>query len=170
MSLMVRMLGCASHLLDTCWTARRASSNRSAPVARRRITPWASRTNVVGVRLTRSRRTRSRCDSASMSTWTTPSAELATCPRTWRLARHGWQKAVENCTNVARTPRARPRSSAVSRTSSLVGRGFRSRPSTRRRHNPTAVAPASATTTMTTPSTPTSTHPRRPPVPGPGSK
>ena len=74
----------------------------------------ASSTRTVGVRRMSSRRTRSRCDSASISTWRTPSTWLLTSSRTRRVARHGWQKAEENCTSVARSPSGPPRSPASS--------------------------------------------------------
>ena len=54
-------------------------------------------------------------DSASISTWATPSTCSATSPSTRRVARHGAQNAVENWTSVARSPSSAPRSVGESR-------------------------------------------------------
>ena len=70
----------------------------------------ASSTSTVGVRRTSSRRTSSRLLSASTSTCATPGTARLTSSSTRRVARHGWQNAVENCTRVARSPSAAPRS------------------------------------------------------------
>ena len=72
--------------------------------------PVESSTSTVGVRVTSSWRTRSRCDSASTSMCTTPGTIAATSPSTTRVARHGVQKAEENCRRVACSPRGWPRS------------------------------------------------------------
>ena len=45
-----------------------------------------------------------RCDSASTSTWAMPSWVAATSSSTRRVARQGWQNALENCNSVARSP------------------------------------------------------------------
>ena len=79
-------------------------SLRGAPAARLTSRPSASRTSVVGVRRTRSRRTRSRWCSASISTWATPGTTAATSASVRLVARHGAQNAEENCSSVARSP------------------------------------------------------------------
>ena len=83
------------------------------PGARGSSEPSAARTSVVGVRCTPTRRTRSRWDSASTSTCVTPGTTAATSASTWRVARHGAQKAEENCSSVARSPSGAPMSVAV---------------------------------------------------------
>ena len=76
---------------------------------------------MVGVRWTPTRRTSSRWDSASTSTWVTPGTAVATSASTWRVARQGAQKAEENCSSVARSPSSVPRSDAVRRPGPSVG-------------------------------------------------
>lgn len=44
-----------------------------------------------------------------------PSTMPATSARVRRVARQGWQKALENCSRVARSPSAAPISAALSR-------------------------------------------------------
>jgi hypothetical protein len=86
---------------------------RGWPLARRTIRPPSPSTKTVGVRRTLSCRTRSSRDSASISMWLTPSVIPATSARIRRVARHGAQNADENCTSVARSPRACPSWSLV---------------------------------------------------------
>src|SRR5690606_19473641 len=126
--------------------AAMTSGLRGAPVARRTMRPSASSTNTVGVRTTFRRRTRSRRDSASISTCATPSTISATSPRTRRVARHGAQKALENCSRVALSPSSAPTSSRrrISSTSSSPPlRRARRTPSRRRRSRPNTVAASS---------------------------
>ena len=89
------------------------SGLRGWPLARRTIRPPSPSTKTVGVRRTLSCRTRSSRDSASISMWLTPSVIPATSARIRRVARHGAQNADENCTSVARSPRACPSWSLV---------------------------------------------------------
>src|SRR5262249_801821 len=98
----------------TAPSAAITSALRGCPLARWVICPSGPRTSVVGVRLTSSLRTRQSRDSASISTCATPSTIPATSPRICLVARHGAQKAEENCTSVARLPRVAPRSVCVS--------------------------------------------------------
>ena len=106
--------------------ASRTCSLRGAPAARVTSAPRASRTSVVGVRSTPTARTSSRWCSASTSTCRTPGTSSATSARVRRVARHGAQKAEENCSSVARSPSssARPLSAA---TSTRVGCGAAAR-------------------------------------------
>ncbi|GAA2776157.1 hypothetical protein GCM10020219_053650 [Nonomuraea dietziae] len=60
------------------------------------------------MRMMSSSRTRSSLDSASISTWLTPGTSALTSASTLRVALQGWQKAVENCTSVARSPSSWP--------------------------------------------------------------
>ncbi|CAM5698943.1 hypothetical protein SALBM217S_03791 [Streptomyces griseoloalbus] len=79
-----------------CAAARRPAARPAGP---------ASRTSTVGVRSgCRGAVRRSRCASASISTWVTPGTMPATSPSTRRVARQGAQKALENWTRVARSP------------------------------------------------------------------
>src|SRR3954469_19056315 len=78
------------------------SALRGCPLARRTTCPAASSTSTVGVRRTSRRRTRSRCDSASMSTKATPATVPDTSDRMRRVARHGEQKGLEKWTGGGR--------------------------------------------------------------------
>src|SRR5690606_21146238 len=79
----------------------------------------------------------------------------ATSASTRRVARHGWQKAVENCTNVARSPSPSPSSAAVTSTpSSSPGPALArfSTPLLRRSASPSAVPAARVTPRISKPS------------------
>src|SRR6266487_5749072 len=115
------------------------------PLARWVTWPPGPSTNVVGVRRTSSLRTRSSLDSASISTCRTPSTIPATSARICLVARHGAQKAEENCSRVARTPSAWPSSAAVSSSAAAAaGWPTLTRPLRIRQPNPIAVAAATA--------------------------
>ncbi len=92
---------------------------------------------------------------------TTPGTALLTSSRTRRVARQGWQNAVENWTRVARSPSAAP--SSVASTTSRVSTGsVRARPSRRPErcsHRPTAVARTSVMATASSPPMPGPTGP-----------
>ena len=104
----------------TAPSAAMTSALRGWPLARCVTRPSRPSTNVVGVRRTPSRLTRSSRDSASISMCVTPSIILATSDSTCLVARQGAQKAEENCTRVARSPSAAPRSALLSRPATAV--------------------------------------------------
>ena len=105
----------------TAPSAAMTSALRGWPLARCVTCPSGPSTNVVGVRRTPSRLTRSSCDSASISMCVTPSIIAATSDSTCLVARQGAQKAEENCTRVARSPSAAPRSALLSRAAAEAG-------------------------------------------------
>src|SRR5215469_1459978 len=94
-------------------SAAMTSALRGWPLARCVISPPGPSTKVVGVRMTPYLRTRSSLDSASISTYDTPSTIADTSDSIRLVARHGAQKAEENCTRVARLPSEVPMSPAL---------------------------------------------------------
>jgi hypothetical protein len=139
-------------------TASTTSARRGSPLARRAICPPGPSTNTVGVRRTSNCRARSVRAATSISTCTMPSPRPARSASSCLVARHGVQKAEENCSKVARVPSGWPRSASVSRRTG----DSRIRPSRRRQANP-ATVPRTRTVPSTT--TPAATTPTARPGP-----
>lgn len=148
----------------TAPSAAITSAFRGWPLARWVTRPSGPSTNVVGVRSTPNRLTRSSLESASISICVTPSTILATSDSTCLVARHGAQKAEENWTRVARPPSAALRSAVLSSVADCAPVGRSGEPATAlrsgagaslplraRHHAPIAVATTSAPTAATSP-------------------
>ena len=78
------------------------SARFGAPIARPISWPFLSKTKVVGVERISSFRTKSKFASASISICLTSDKPEVISVNKVRVARHGVQKADENCTKVAR--------------------------------------------------------------------
>ena len=128
-----------------------ASRLGGAPAARCTSTASESSTSTVGVRRIPSRRTSSRWDSASTSDVDDPGNDPRAPASICRVARHGAQNDVENCSNVTRSPRTTP--NAASSPAMLPGTTGWKRPSRALSTNPNATAPTNAPTNTHSPVT-----------------
>lgn len=86
------------------------SAARGWPLPRCTSRPPASKNTTVGVDSTDHERVRLRLSSASISITSIPDTSISATTRAIvrRVARHGWQKALENCRTVAVLPNAAP--------------------------------------------------------------
>ena len=95
-------------------TAANTCERFGVPIARPTSTPEAFKKSVVGVDRISSSRTNSKWDSASIWAYRTSGIVLTMSSSSALVARHGEQKAEENCTIVTREPSSTPITEASS--------------------------------------------------------
>ncbi len=95
-------------------TAAKTCERFGVPIARPTSTPALFKKSVVGVDRISNLRTNSKWDSASIWAYRTSGIVLTMSSSSALVARHGEQKAEENCTIVTREPSSTPITAASS--------------------------------------------------------